>query len=113
MVLTLLGSLWFEFCSARRRLTPHLDVANAASMTSTSDEEEARDVGEADATCGSRASTGSCASLLSSNTSVKEEAKESFLPYFPKAYELYALAVLPLSPFLLLLLFLGPLLLDE
>ena len=76
-----------------------------------------RSVRRAGSICGSRASRGSCASriagLHSDKAAGKKEAEESILPYVPKAYELYVLAALPLIPFLLLLLFLGPLLLEE
>jgi len=43
----------------------------------------------------------------------QKEAEEGLLPYVPKAYELYVLAALPLVPFLILVLFLGPMLLED
>ena len=58
-------------------------------------------------------STGSRASSPGSIAPKHKEAEESILPYVPKAYELYVLTALPLIPFVLLLLFLAPLLMDE
>ena len=66
--------------------------------------------------CGSRTSSRGAASLCargSKGKMTKEEMEESLLPYVPKAYELYVLAALPLIPFILLLVFLGPLLLED
>ena len=70
----------------------------------------------AGSTCGSRASSrGSCRATpgFRSTAPKRKEAEESILPYVPKAYELYVLAALPMIPFVLLLLFLAPLLMEE
>ena len=60
-----------------------------------------------------RTRPGSRASSPGSIAPKHKEAEESILPYVPKAYELYVLAALPLIPFVLLLLFLAPMLMDE
>jgi len=43
---------------------------------------------------------------------VKNDEAEQLLPYVPKEYELYALCAIPLIPFLLVILMLGPLLME-
>ena len=42
-----------------------------------------------------------------------DESSERILPYVPKAWEIYILVAVPMAPFILMVVLLGPLLLEE
>lgn len=100
--------------SSSRKKMSELDPVMAATLEHV--ERMAMRTRRPSSRAGSRAgSRGSSCRATKNGSSGKKKAEsdESLLPYVPKAYELYVLAALPMIPFMLLILFLAPLLMEE